>query len=142
MQSDHGIVANTKLIGETTMSKSLFEQNGGTYHEESGYRIPNFALLEESKCIIGICGKRRLDYLKKHRRILYVNLLTSGKLHEHLLEIDIVANNRRESIIAHMMKTQGVTEQLKAENQMLWVGRMTNICDCADEIVHNELVNA
>ncbi len=72
------------------MSKSLFEQNGGTYHEESGYRIPNFALLEESKCIIGICGKRRLDYLEKHRRILYVNLLTSGKLHEHLREIDIV----------------------------------------------------
>lgn len=114
-----------------------------TYREENGYQIPNLALPDDGlseEIHIGVWGRRRLDYLKKHKRVLYSNLLTSGKLRAHLHEIDIAANERRERIIKQMMKAQGVTEQLKAENQMLWVGRANNICACADEIIRNKLV--
>ncbi len=89
---------------------------------------------------IGIWGQRRLDYLKKHKRILYLNLLTSGKLRTHLHEVDIAAFERWERIIQQMMQAQGVTEQLKAENAMLGVGKVNNIRNCADEIVRNELI--
>ncbi|MCL2696334.1 MAG: TnpV protein [Clostridiales bacterium] len=122
------------------MMKSLFEQNGGTYRREGDYFVPNLTVPEELEYHIGIWGQRRRDYLKKHRRILYTNLLTSGKLNEHLYEIDETAYERRELIIKQMMKAQGITERLKAENQMLWVGRVNNICACADEIVRNELI--
>ncbi|MCL2694864.1 MAG: TnpV protein [Clostridiales bacterium] len=122
------------------MMKSLFEQNGGTYRREGDYLVPNLTVPEGSEYHIGIWGQRRLNYLKKHRRILYTNLLTSGKLHEHLREIDETAYERRELIIKQMMKAQGITEQLKAENQMLWVGWVNNICACADEIIRNELI--
>jgi hypothetical protein len=120
--------------------KSLFEQNGGTYRMVGDYRIPNLTLPEEPEYHIGIWGVRRLNYLKKHRRILYTNLLTSGKLSEHLHEIDVAAFERRELIIKPMMKSQGVTEQLKADDMMKWVGMVTNICACADEIIRNELI--
>jgi len=104
------------------------------------YHIPNLTMLDESKYNIGLWGQRRLDYLKKHKRILYVNLLTSGKLTEHLRKIDATAHERWESIIRQMAAAQGVTERLKAENQMLWVGKMNNIRSCADGIVRNELI--
>ena len=122
--------------------KSLFEQNGGTYSTVSGYAIPNLVLPDESEYSIGLWGKRRLDYLKKHRRILYVNLLTSGKLTEHLRETDETVFERRERIIKQMMEAQGVTEQLKAENAMLWVGKVNNIRACADEIIRDELIDS
>ena len=122
--------------------KSLFEQNGGSYTIVNGYQIPNLTLPDEPEHPIGIWGRRRLDYLKKHRHILYVNLLTSGELMEHLREIDETAFNRRGLIVKQMMEAQGVTEQLKAENQMLWVGKVNNIRACADEIVRNELIYA
>jgi len=99
--------------------KSLFEQNGGTYRTVNGYRIPNLTFPDESKYHIGIWGQQRLAYLKKHRRVLYINLLTAGKLSKHLHEIDILAYNRRETIIQQMAEEHGVTEQLKAENQIL-----------------------
>ena len=87
-----------------------------------------------------IWTKRRLTYLKKHKRILYVNLLTSGKLTEHLNEIDTTAIERWETIIRQMAQEQGIPEQLKASNQILWVGRMNNVCVCTDEIILNELI--
>ncbi len=120
--------------------KSLFEKSGGSYRNASDYQIPNLTLPDEPKYDIGIWGRRRLTYLKNHRYVLYVNLLTSGKLTEHLHEIDMSAYERWETIIRQMAQEQGITEQLKAENQMLWAGRMNNICDCADEIVQNELI--
>jgi len=120
--------------------KSLFEQNGGTCRNVNGYQIPNLTVSDEPKYEIGIWGRRRLDYLKKHRRVLYVNLLTVGKLTEHLHEIDETAFERRELIIKQMKEAQGVTEQLKFENQMYWVGRMNNICAYADKIILNELI--
>lgn len=95
---------------------------------------------QEPEYHIGLWGQRRLEYLKKHKRILYVNLLASGKLAEHLCEVDSAARERLETIIRQVAAAQSVTEQLKAEKQMLWVGRMSNIQNCADEIVQNELI--
>ncbi|MDD4493650.1 MAG: TnpV protein [Eubacteriales bacterium] len=122
------------------MEKSLFEQQGGTYRTVGDYRIPNLTLPDEPEYHIGIWGQRRLDYLKKHKRILYTNLLTSGKLAEHLHEIDVAAFERRKLIVKQMMKTQGVTEQLKADDCMKWIGLATNIRACVDEIIRNELI--
>jgi len=120
--------------------KSLFEQNGGTYRMVDGYRIPNLTLPNEPEYHIGIWGQRRLDYLKKHRKSLYSVLLTSGKLTEHLREIDETAFERRELIIKQMEEAQGVTEKFKAEDCMKWVGMVNNICACADVIIRNELI--
>ncbi len=122
------------------MGKSLFEQMGGTYTQVGDYQIPNLTLPDEPEYHIGIWGMRRLDYLKKHKRILYANLLTSGKLNEHLYEIDKIAFERHELIVKQMMKAQGVTEQLKSDDMMKWVGLVNNIRNCADEIIRNELI--
>ncbi len=114
-----------------------------TYRDVNGYQIPNLALLDDGlgeEIHIGVWGQRRLDYLKRHKRVLYTNLLATGKLRTHLHEIDILARERRERIVKQMMEMQGVNERLKAENQMLWVGKANNICACADEIIRNELI--
>ena len=120
--------------------QSLYEQNGGTYRIVNDYRVPNFTLQDESEHHIGLWGKRRLAYLKNHRRVLYVNLLTSGKLTEHLREIDTAAYEQHEAIVRQMAAAQGVTEQLKADDAMLWVGKLNNVRACADEIVSKELI--
>ena len=122
------------------MMKSLYEKNGGTYSGVGDYRIPDLTVPAAPECHLGIWGQRRLGYLRKHKRVLYVNLLTSGKLPEHLHEIDEAAYERRETIVQQMVKAQGVTEQLKAENQIEWIGRMNNIRACADGIIRNELI--
>jgi hypothetical protein len=122
------------------MEKTLFEQQGGTYRTVGDYQIPNLVLPTESEYHIGIWGQRRLDYLRNHKRVLYTSLLTSGKLRAHLYEIDISACERWELIIKQMMKTQDVTEQLKADDAMKWVGMVNNIRNCAGEIVRNELI--
>ncbi|MDD4494667.1 MAG: TnpV protein [Eubacteriales bacterium] len=122
------------------MSKSFFEENCGTYRMVGDYRLPNLTLPDEPEYEIGIWGQRRMDYLKKYRRVFYTNLLTSGKLAEHLHEIDVTAFERRELIIKQMKKMQGVTEQLKADDMMRWVGMVNNIRACADEIILNELI--
>lgn len=85
-------------------------------------------------------GRMRERYLREHRKVLYCNLLTSGKLYEHLAEIDTSACNMAEYLIKEMARKQGVTEQLKAEDMMRWVGLMNNIRACADEIVLNDIV--
>ena len=122
------------------MMKSLFEQNDGTYSAVGDYTLPKLSVPDENEHYIGIWGHRRLNYLKTHRRILYTNLLTSGKLTKHLREVDAAASERWEVIIRQMAQVQGVTEELKAADQMLWVSRMNNIRACADEIVRNELI--
>ena len=119
---------------------TFFEKYGGTYRMVDGYRIPNLTLPDESEYEIGIWGQRRLDYLKKHRKGFYAVLCASDKLSEHLHEIDVAAFDRWELIIRQMMQTQGVTEQLKAQDAMLWVGKVNNIRACADEVVRNELI--
>lgn len=88
-----------------------------------GYYLPDLTLPDEPKYEIGRLGDMRHQYLKNHRRILYINLLTTCKLNQHLYEIDQAAIERHELIVKQMMDAQGVTEQLKAQNQMLWVGK-------------------
>lgn len=120
--------------------KTQFEQNGGTYSEVNGYLIPNLVLSEQPEYHIGIWGHRRLNYLKKHKKNLYTVLLTQDKLNLHLHKIDTTAHERWELIIKQMMEAQDVTEQLKAENSMKWVGLCNNIRACANEIIFNEII--
>ena len=116
------------------------QQTGISYTLHGDYYIPNLIAPQKPEYPIGIWGQRRLEYLKNHRRILYVNLLTSGELYAHLHEIDIEAYELWDNLIWQMAKSQGVTEQLKAENQMLWVGRMNNIRACVEEIIKKEFI--
>ena len=120
--------------------KSLFEQMGGTYRQEGDYLIPNLYLPDEPDYQIGKYGHMRRSYLKAHRPVLYANYLTSGTLHQHLAEIDQACNERMEIIVSAMAKQEGVTEALKAADQMEWVRRMNNIRSRAEEIVLTELV--
>lgn len=122
--------------------KTLFEQLGGTYHEESGYLIPDLRLPEEEKRTIGLFGQRHLRYLREYRKVTYTNLLTSGRLNAYLAEIDGQAQERFERLIEDMKQAQGITEQLKAANALEWVGRMNSIRACAMEIVNEELIYA
>ena len=120
--------------------KSLFEQMGGTYRQEGDYLIPNLYLPDEPDYQIGKYGRMRRSYLKAHRPVLYANYLTSGTLHRHLAEIDQACNERMELICTAMAKQEGVTEALKAVDQMEWVRRQNSIHNRAEEIVLSELV--
>ena len=122
--------------------KTLFEQLGGTYHEESGYHIPDLRLPEEEEKPIGVFGQRHLRYLREYRKVTYPNLLTSGRLNAYLAEIDKQAQERFERLIEQMKQAQGITEQLKAENALEWTGRMNHIRACAMEIVEKEIIYA
>ncbi len=122
--------------------KTLFEQLGGTYHEESGYIIPDLRLPEEKELAIGLFGQRHLQYLREYRRVAYINLLTSGRLNTYLADIDRQAQERFERLIEQMKQAQGITEQLKAENALEWIGKMNNIRACAMEIVNKEIIFA
>jgi len=115
-----------------------------TYTEVNGYLIPDLALPDDGlgDVHIGIWGQRRLDYLKTHKRLLHMELLTTGKLRAHLHEIDVAASERKELIVKQMMEAQGVTEQMKADDMMLWLGKVNNIYACADEIIRSELIYA
>ena len=120
--------------------KSIFEQLGGTYHEENGYLIPDLRLPAEEEQPIGTWGQRHLDYLKQYRKVTYTNLLTSGRLNAYLANINEQAQERFERLIEDMKQAQGITEQLKAENNLEWIGRLNNIRACAREIVNSEIV--
>ena len=122
--------------------KSIFEQLGGTYHEENGYLIPDLRLPAEEEQPIGTWGQWHLDYLKQYRRVTYTNLLTSGRLNTYLADIDRQAQERLEWLVEGMKQAQGITEQLKAENALEWTGRMNNIRACAMEIVNEEIIYA
>ena len=120
--------------------KTIFEQLGGTYSQQGDYLLPNLKMPKQPEYTIGVWGQRRRRYLKQHRPILYTNLLTSCKLSEHLAEIDEECNERMESLVKVIAKHEGVTEALKAADQMAWVQRMNNIRNRAEEIVLNEIV--
>ncbi len=122
--------------------KSIFEQLGGTYHEENGYLIPDLRLPAEKEQPISTWGQRHLHYLKQYQKVTYTNLLTSGRLNSYLADIDRQAQERLERLIEGMKQAQGITEQLKAENALEWVGRMNNIRACAMEIVNTEIIYA
>lgn len=120
--------------------KSIFEQLGGTYHEENGYLIPDLRLPAEEEQPIGTWGQRHLDYLKQYRRVTYTNLLTSGRLNAYLADIDKQAQERFERLIEGMKQAQGIIEQLKEENALEWAGRLYNIRACTREIVNKEII--
>ena len=122
------------------MNESLFKQLGGAYHEENGYLIPDLLLPAEEEQPIGIWGQRHLDYLKQYCKVTYTNLLTSGKLNAYLISIDRQAQERFERLIEGMKQAQGITEQLKSENALEWVGQLGNIRACAREIVNKEII--
>ena len=122
------------------MVKSIFEEMGGTYHEENGYLIPDLTLPTEEEKTIGIWGQRHLRHIKQHKKVLYTNLLTGGKLNSYLEEIDRQAEDMFLQLVKQMTEREGVSEQLKAENQMGWVARMNNIRERATEIINSDLI--
>ena len=124
------------------MEKTLYEQTGGTYTMQGDYCLPNLTLPPEEEKTIGIWGQRHLRYIKEHKRLFYVNLLTSGKLNSYLAEIDRQAQERFERLIEDMKQAQGITERLKVVNGLEWVGRLNNIQACAMEIVNKEIIYA
>ncbi len=121
--------------------KSLFEEMGGTYRQVGDYLIPNLALSAEEKEIrLGKWGKTHKDYLKNHKRLMFDIMLTKGTLFRYLAEIDKQAQEMFDRLMEQMLKAEGITEQLKADNQMEWVCRMNNIRNRAEEIVLYEII--
>ena len=120
--------------------KSIFEQSGGTYTMQGDYRLPNLTVPAEEKRPIGAWGQRRLRYLKQHHKVLYYNLLTSGKLHSHIADVEEQAQELFSRLVKEYAEKEGVTEQLKATDQMAWVRKMNNIRERATEIVNAEVV--
>lgn len=127
------------VMTEQTLPKTKIE-NGIEYllDEEMGTYLPNLAL-EESEPL-GKYGRMRKKYLQEHLNTTYQAMILKGTLDKHLTEIDRTANNRLDMMIKDMAKTQGVTEKMKAEDQMMWVGMMNNIKASAEEIILNELI--
>lgn len=111
-----------------------------TYTQQGDYLLPDLKLPEQPKVDIGIWGKRHLRYIKNHHPIRYTNLLTSCRLTAYLADIDEEANRMFDRLVKQLAKQEGVTEQLKADNQILWVARMNNIRNRAEEIVNNEII--
>ena len=122
------------------MNKTIFEQMGGTYTMQGDFCLPDLTLSPEEERPIGVWGQRRLRYLKQHHKILYYNLLTSGKLRSHLADVEEEAQSLFFRLVKEYSEREGVTEQLKAENPMEWVRRMNNIRSSVLEIVSKEAV--
>lgn len=119
---------------------TIFEQMGGRYVQHGDYLIPDLTLSEEEHRPIGKYGRMRLNYLKEHRPVIYNQLILSGKLYAHLGEIEQTCQDWMERIIPQMKEAEGVTEALKAANQMEWVRRMNSIHNRAEETILIELV--
>ena len=122
------------------MAKTIFEEIGGTYTKTGDYILPNLTLPPEEKRHIGVWGQRHKRYLKQNHKVLYMNLLTSGKLNSRLADINEQAKEMFSRMVKQMAEREGVTEQLKAENGLEWAGRMNNIRNRAEEIVYNNLI--
>ena len=111
-----------------------------TYSKYGDYYLPDLAISEKEPATYGRFGRMRLQYLKEHRRATYINLKTSGQLTQHLNEIDREANKMLRLLIEQMAQAQGITDQLKAENQMAWVGAMNNIRSIVEEILVRAII--
>lgn len=124
------------------MEKSLFQQLGGTYTCQGDYLLPDLSIPPQEERSIEIWGERRRKYLKEHHRILYYNLLTSGKLQSHLADVEKQAQEMFELLTKLMAEKQGVTEALKAADMMAWVRKMNNIRNQAEAFISYELIFA
>ena len=123
------------------MTDTLFEQLGGTYTQQGDYLLPNLALPAEKETgNIGVWALRHKRYLKQHHKVLYYNLLTSGKLHSHLADIEEQAQQLFLRLVKELAEKEGITEQLKSTSQMKWVGKMNAIRNAATEIINRELI--
>ena len=123
------------------MEKVIYDEKNGLWYELQGdYYIPCLKLHEEEQQPIGIWGHRHLRYIKQHRKVLYLNLLTSGKLNGYLTDQDKQAEDMFFRLVKQMAEREDVTEKLKADNQMEWVGRMNNIRSRAKEVINNQLI--
>ena len=123
------------------MTDTLFEQLGGTYTQIGDYLLPDLSLpAEKETSNIGVWALRHKRYLKQHHKVLYYNLLTSGKLDSHLADIEEQAQHLFLRLVKELAEKEGVTEQLKAADQMLWVKKMNNIRSVATEIIFEEII--
>ncbi len=120
--------------------KSSFEQNGGTYRTVGDYRIPNITLPTEASKPFGRWGLKRKDYLMQHKRAVFNIMLMNGTLWTHLAEVNEQASDMFSRLVEKMKVNEGITEQLKSDNQIEWVARMNNIEARAREIVNHELI--
>ena len=116
------------------------EQNGLWYEKQVDYYLPCLALPKAENQPVGVWGQRHARYLKEHRKVLYMNLLTSGNLNSHLAEIDKQTEDMFSRLVKEMAEKQGVTEQLKASEPMLWVDKMNAIRNAAMEVVNSEAI--
>ncbi len=124
------------------MAKTIFEQTGGTYTMQGDYRLPNLTLPPEEERPVGVWAHRRRQYLKQHHKILYYNLLTSGKLQSHLADVEEEAQSLFLRLVKEYAEREGVTEQLKVENPTEWVQKMNNIRNRVAETVCADLIFA
>lgn len=122
------------------MEKTIFEQMGGTYTQVGDYFLPDLRLSESEMQPIGIWGQRHLRYLKEHKRATYATLLTKGKLNDYLANIDRQAEEMFSRLVKQMAEREDITEQMKADNQLMWVQRMNNIKNRATEIVNADII--
>lgn len=122
------------------MTKTIFEEMGGSYEMQGDYYLPCLSLPEEEQKSVGIWGQRHLRYIKEHKRAFYTSLLTSCKLNSYLADIDKQAEDMFFQLVKQLAEKENVTEKLKAENQMLWVARMNNIRSRATETVYIEWI--
>lgn len=123
------------------MAKTIFEEIGGTYVRQGDYFIPCLTLpAEKENKPIGVWGQRHKRYLQEHKRATYTTMLTNGKLNGYLADIDEQAEEMFSRLVKQMAEREGVTETLKAENQILWVQRMNSVCNRAKEIVSAEII--
>ena len=125
------------------MDKYIYDEKNGLWYElQEDYYLPCLKLPKEESRHIGIWGQRHLRYLKQHRKVLYSELLISGKLNSYLADINEQAEEIFSRLVKQLAEKEGVTEVLKAENQMLWVQKMNNIRNAAMEVVSNDLISA
>ena len=125
------------------MEKVIYDEKNGLWYELQGdYYIPRLKLPEEKQQPIGVWGQRHLRYIKQNRKVLYLNMLTSGKMNGYLADLDKQAEEMFSRLVKQMAEREGVTEHLKAKNQMEWVARINNIRNRAIEVVNTEIVFA
>ena len=120
------------------MKKSIFEQMGGTYHQEGDYLLPNLTVPESVS--VGVWGQRHLRYIKEYRKPLYYGLQLSGKLNSYLADVDQQAVDIFSQLVTQMVEQERITERLKENGQMEWVGCMNNVRNRAEKIVYAELI--
>lgn len=134
------IICSNNNYKERSTMKTIFEQSDGTYTTQNGYLVPDLVLLTETELSLGKYAMMHKAYLEQHKRIVYNNLLVSGKLNEYLYEIEQTALAKLKNITKQIAIKQGVTESLKVKDQIQWVRLINNIKNQAEEIIFSELI--